>query len=87
MAEIIRDANEAKIVIHHVYRVPSGYHYSGKSFEEFAKIMKKNAEEKMDKLLKEAKIDSSNSKPIYTLDKKDNTVKKISKLLRKRKYI
>jgi len=85
MAEIIRNANDAKIVIHHVYRVPSGYHYSGKSFEEFAKIMKKNAEEKMDKLLKEAKIDSSNSKLIYTLDKKDNTVKKISKTAEKEK--
>jgi len=79
IAEIIRNANDAKIVIHHVYRVPSGYHYSGKSFEEFAEIMKKNAEEKMNKLLKEAKIDSSNLKIIYTLDKNDNAVKKISK--------
>ena len=85
IAEIIRDANDAKIVIHHVYRVPSGYHYSGKSFEEFAEIMKKNAEEKMNKLLKEAKIGSSNLKIIYTLDKNDNTVKKISEIAEKEK--
>ena len=85
IAKIIRDANDAKIVIHHVYRVPSGYHYSGKSFEEFAEIMKKNAEEKMDKLLKEAKIDPTNSKIVFTLDKKDNAVKKISKTADKEK--
>lgn len=85
IAEIIRDANDAKIVIHHVYRVPSGYHYSGKSFDEFAEIMKKNAEEKMDKLLKEVKIDPSNSKIVFTLDKKDNVIKKISKTADKEK--
>jgi len=85
IAEIIRDANDARIVIHHVYRVPSGYHYSGKSFEEFAEIMKKNAKEKMDKLLKEAKIDPSNSKIVFTLDKKDNPIKKISKTAEKEK--
>jgi nucleotide-binding universal stress UspA family protein len=85
MAEIIRDANDAKVLIHHVYSVPSGYHYSGKSFEEFAEIMKKNAEEKMVKLLKDTKIDSSNSKIIYSLDKKDNIVKEITKTAEKEK--
>lgn len=84
-AEIIRDANDAKVLIHHVYSVPSGYHYSGKSFDEFAEIMKKNAKEKMDKLLKDIKIDSSNSKIIYSLDKKDNIVKEITKTAEKEK--
>jgi nucleotide-binding universal stress UspA family protein len=32
-----------EIIALNVYNVPTGYHYSGKSYEEFAEIMKKNA--------------------------------------------
>jgi nucleotide-binding universal stress UspA family protein len=77
MAEVVRKANDAWMVVHHVYHVPSGYHYSGKSYDEFADIMKKNANEKMDKLIKQCKIDDSKSKKILKLDKQNNIVKKI----------
>ncbi|MCA6078483.1 universal stress protein [Fulvivirga sedimenti] len=34
-----------QIVLHNAYEVPSGYHFTGKSFEEFKNIMKQNAQE------------------------------------------
>jgi nucleotide-binding universal stress UspA family protein len=77
-AENIRSANDAKMVLHHVYRVPSGYHYSGKSFDEFAEIMKKNSEDKMLKLVNDAQLDTDKYKQLYTLDTKNNIAKNIS---------
>jgi nucleotide-binding universal stress UspA family protein len=77
-AEMIRHANDAKMLLHHVYRVPSGYHYSGKSFDEFAGIMKKNARDKMIKLMDNAKLDPDKYKQIYTLDTENNIAKNIS---------
>jgi len=41
----------AKIVCFHVYEVPIGYHKTGKSYEEFAEIMKGHAEKDYQKLL------------------------------------
>lgn len=41
MASRIKDPVE--IICQYVYTVPSGYHYSGKSREEFAELMKKHA--------------------------------------------
>ena len=44
MAVQISKASGAKITFQHSYEVPLGYHSTGKSYEEFAEIMKKNAE-------------------------------------------
>lgn len=41
-----------KITCLNIYNVPTGYHTSGKSYEEFAEIMKKNAEDSFDRFLK-----------------------------------
>ena len=40
--------NDVEIVCQHVFSVPSGYHYTGKTKKEFAQIMKKNAQETFD---------------------------------------
>lgn len=45
----------AEIVCLNVYSVPTGYHYSGKSYEEFAGIMKENAQKDYQKFLGEIK--------------------------------
>ncbi len=82
-AEMIRNANDAKMLLHHVYRVPSGYHYSGKSFDEFAEIMKKNAKEKMMKMVDKAKLDPDKYKQVYTLDKNNDTAKNIGRTAEK----
>jgi len=44
--------NDVQLTCVHFYRVPSGYHYSGKSREEFAEIMKSNAEKSYKKFMK-----------------------------------
>lgn len=84
-AEKIRGANVAKMLLHHVYRVPSGYHYSGKSFDEFAEIMKKNAEDKMLKLVNSAQLEQDKYKQLFTLDTKNNIAKNISETAEKEK--
>lgn len=41
----------------HLYEVPVGYHKTGKSYEEFAEIMKENAIEEYNKLIEKHKIE------------------------------
>jgi nucleotide-binding universal stress UspA family protein len=43
---------DAKIYALHLYEVPTGYHKTGKSFEEFAKIMEENARKDYEKFIK-----------------------------------
>jgi len=67
----------AKIIVQNVYHVPAGYHYTGRTFDEFAKIMEKNAKKDYRKFIK--KIDTGGIKPkvIYSLDKNDDPVEDI----------
>ncbi len=51
-AQNLSKQNNASLVCQHVYQVPTGYHTTGKSFEEFAKIMKENAEKESQNFLK-----------------------------------
>ena len=61
-----------EVYCQNVYSVPAGYHYTGKSYEEFAEIMRKNAEKDFNKLIK--KIDTKGLKitPVYSLDVNDD---------------
>lgn len=52
VAKTMAEKNQgAEIVCLNVYSVPSGYHYSGKSYEEFASIMKENAKKDYEKFI------------------------------------
>jgi nucleotide-binding universal stress UspA family protein len=66
-----------KIYTQNVFQVPNGYHYTGKSFKEFAKIMKENAEKDYNALLHEIDTQGVNIEPVYTLDRSDNIISKI----------
>ena len=55
----------------HVYTVPSGYHKTGKSYEEFAEIMKGHAQKGADKFFKKHAIDRSLCEMRYRLSKDD----------------
>lgn len=62
-----------------IYNVPSGYHVSGKSYDEFAEIMKANSEESFKEM-----IDGYNTKGAkivakFELDNNENISKKIYK--------
>jgi nucleotide-binding universal stress UspA family protein len=67
----------AEIVCQNVFTVPSGYHFTGKSYEEFTAIMKVHAEINYKKFIR--KIDTKKIKitPIYTQDDDDDPVEDI----------
>ncbi len=68
----VKNDSIPQIIVQNVYMVPAGYHYTGKSFEEFAEIMKKNAKQDYEKFMK--KIDKRGIKisEVYSLDTNDN---------------
>lgn len=68
----IRIGGYTEIVCQNVYNVPAGYHYTGKTFEEFSEIMKKNAQQDFAKFMK--KIDKRGIKisEVYSQDVNDN---------------
>lgn len=68
----VKNDSKPEIICQNVYSVPAGYHYTGKSFEEFAEIMKKNAKNDFNKFIK--KIDKRGIKieSVYSLDTNDN---------------
>jgi len=69
-----------EVIAQNVYSVPAGYHYSGKSYEEFADVMKKYAVKDFEKFIK--KIDTKGIKlnPVYDLDINDNLISDINDL-------
>ncbi|WP_304518169.1 universal stress protein [Cecembia rubra] len=66
-----------EIVCQNVFTVPSGYHFTGKSYEEFTSIMKMHAEINFKKFIR--KIDTKNIHilPVYTQDEDDDPVEDI----------
>ncbi len=68
---------KAEIICQNVFTIPSGYHFTGKSYEEFSAIMLMHAEINYKKFIR--KIDTKKIKitPIYTMDKDDDPVEEI----------
>lgn len=63
---------EVQIIVQNVFTVPPGYHYSGKSFEEFSQIMEKHARKDFKKFVKDIDLKGQKVKDVYSLDKNDN---------------
>lgn len=70
----------AEIICHHVYSVPTGYHYTGKTYEEFAEIMHKNAQKEYEKFVRKVDTKGMQIRPLFTLDENDNPVDDIHKV-------
>jgi nucleotide-binding universal stress UspA family protein len=70
---------KGEILCQNVFTVPSGYHFTGKSYEEFSQIMQSHAENNFKKFIK--KIDTKNITihTIYTKDDDDDPVEDILK--------
>ncbi len=64
----IKEKTNAKIMLQHVFYVHSGYHTSGKTYEEFGAILEKNAEKDYKIFLREHGFDGSQFDIIFTLD-------------------
>jgi len=68
-----------KCIPQHVYQVPSGYHYTGKSFEEFAAIMEEHAKKDYAVFQKKFEKTELTIEPIYTLDRHEDIISSIYK--------
>lgn len=84
-AIFISDKNQKKIEIicQNVYNVPVGYHYTGKSYEEFTEIMKKHAQKDYKKFIRDIDTKDINIKTVYSLDTNDNFASDIQDLAKK----
>ncbi|MBU2913082.1 MULTISPECIES: universal stress protein [Reichenbachiella] len=68
---------KVKMIPQNVYQVPSGYHYAGKTFGDFAKIMEENSQKEYAAF--DAKIvkQGMEIKPIFTLDRDEDIISTI----------
>lgn len=64
---------DVKIILQHAYEVPMGYTKTGKTEEEFARIMDKHAHARMMKFLEEGKHDTKQMEPVYTFNKEHHS--------------
>ncbi len=67
--------DSASIYCHHVYRVPTGYHKTGKKFEEAAHIMKKNSKIKFKEFMSQVDTKGIEVTPIFSLDETGESAK------------
>lgn len=72
-----RNGKHVEIVCQNVFSVPSGYHLTGKSYDEFAEIMKSNSEVNYKKFIRKIDTKDVNITPIYTVDNNDDPVEDI----------
>ena len=69
--------NEVEIYAQNVYQVPSGYRYLGKTYEEFAEIMKYHAMSDFAAFMRTVDTGGKEIKPIYSLNDNENFVSDI----------
>ena len=74
-----------KLTCLNIYNVPTGYHFSGKSYEEFSEIMKINAEESFQDFLADFDIKGVTIDASFELDTKNDVAKKIYQFALKNK--
>lgn len=68
---------DTELFFQNVFTVPSGYQYTGKSFEEFTQLLKNNAEENFKKFIRKIDTKGVQITPVYTPDEDDNPVQEI----------
>lgn len=74
---------KVKIIPQNVYQVPSGYHYAGKSYNEFAQIMEENAIKEYEAFESNIKSNQMDIQSIFTLDRDEDVIATIYKTAKK----
>jgi nucleotide-binding universal stress UspA family protein len=69
-----RSKDDTEIICQNVFSVPVGYHYSGKSFEEFGDRMQEYASKDYQQFISKIDLKGQDVRPIYTLDEDDDPV-------------
>jgi nucleotide-binding universal stress UspA family protein len=75
--DIAKNNQGTEIFAQHVYSVPVGYHYAGKSHDEFAVIVKQNAKKQFRKFIKNCDLQGVKVTDVHTLDDNENIVEDI----------
>jgi len=73
-------AGSSEIVCLHVYQVPLGYYKTGKSYDEFAKILKNNAQKEYEQFMQNIETRGLKITPLFKLDK--NTADAFHKVIK-----
>jgi len=74
--ELIKQT-KLELTIQSIYEVPTGYHYSGKSFREFSEIMEHNARTKMEVVKKRYNLGEHPIDYLFSLDDDHDLAEKI----------
>lgn len=74
---IAKKHGSTKIICQNVFHVPNGYHFTGKTYEEFAAVMLKNAQNNFAKFIKKIDTQGISISPIYTQDEDEDPVQDI----------
>jgi nucleotide-binding universal stress UspA family protein len=69
-----KNGGKSEIICQNVFSVPSGYHFTGKTYEEFGEIMLKHAEVNYKKFIRKIDTKGFKIKPLYTKDEDDDPV-------------
>jgi nucleotide-binding universal stress UspA family protein len=75
--------NLGALPVPHVFKVPIGYHKSGKTYEEFAKIMKRNARDEYKEFTKGMDLKGVKVSPLFILN--DNPAKALQGVAKRKK--
>lgn len=75
----LQNKTGAKIYSNHVYRVPSGYHKTGKTYDEFAEIMLENTKKDCQKFFRSMNVENVDYENTYALDDDPHPADKIYK--------
>jgi nucleotide-binding universal stress UspA family protein len=78
------NAGKVEIICQNVYNVPVGYHYTGKSYAEFAEVMKRNAERNFNKFISDIDTEGTRITPVYSLDTNDDFTTDICDMAREK---
>ena len=73
----IARSNDIEVIFQNVYTVPTGYSHIGKTYEEFAEIMKSHATKDFAKFIKNFDLEGIRQRNIYTLDNNTRPADKI----------
>ena len=68
---------KVEVVVQNVFAVPAGYHYTGKSYEEFSEIMRSHACRDFEKFIQRIELKGVKIKDVYSIDKNDNKMSDI----------
>lgn len=74
---------DTKLIVQNVYQVPVGYHYTGKSYREFAEIMRLNAEKDFHNFIAGQNLDDVSMQVVYSLDKDEDVIERIFKMAKR----